>query len=94
MAEAKLRALTLLKREQDRGLVAASQTAYKVWPEASFRAQGAGGAGSRILRQLELDGLARWIVRETSHGSKSWGWEITGAGRKRLASLKREARNG
>jgi len=52
----------------------ASSIAQAIWPEASWRAaQGAGAAASRVLKAMEKDGRAAWIVRGEGR-SRVWGW--------------------
>lgn len=77
--EAIRRALTYLESRPRLYLAKASEVAYEIWPGENFlRAQGAGGAGSRILRRAEKANpkLATW----TSAGD-DWGWKITPDGR-------------
>ena len=67
MPEAKRRVLAFMKKNP--GMRRASEFAVVIWPEAVFKAQGAGAAASRILVALQKDGLVRW----TSSGD-NWGW--------------------
>jgi len=60
--------------------VPASSVGNAIWPNSEMRAQGLGGAASRILRGLQKDGLVRW----SSNGRNAWGWEITAAGRRAI----------
>ncbi len=72
MAVAKRRALAFLKKEGERNdFIKASQVGLAVWPDSSLRAQGFGGAGSRILKLLEKEGLVRWHCRDDN-----WGWQV------------------
>lgn len=83
LATAKARALQHLYKYPDR-LTAASSVAHSIWPGVAFRAQGAGGAASRILKLLADDGLAGWTTDH--HGDYvNWGWQITKKGRKEHA---------
>lgn len=70
MEECKSRAIAFLRTQSI--FCKASGVAYAIWPDATFRAQGAGAAASRILKALEKDGLVRW----TSDG-RQWGYELT-----------------
>jgi len=69
MPEAKRRVLAFFKTHP--GLRRASEFAIAIWPEAEFKAQGAGAAASRILVALKKDGLVRWTSRDGN-----WGWEL------------------
>lgn len=69
MPEAKRRVLEFFKTHP--GLRKASEFAIAIWPEAHFRAQGAGAAASRILVALKKDGLVAWRSRDGD-----WGWEL------------------
>jgi hypothetical protein len=69
-ATAKLRALTVLDNDDPHP---ASRVAQAIWPDADFKAQGAGGAASRILKRMEREGLARWTCLYLRSG-KRWGW--------------------
>jgi hypothetical protein len=69
------RALAFLKRQprDKRGRripVKAAQVADEIWPDHRMTSQGAGGAASRILHQMEQQQLCEWIAR----GDRSWGW--------------------
>lgn len=75
MEECRQIALHVLVEHRFKGLVKASQIGAAIWPQANFKAQGAGAAGSRILRKLIKDGLARWDSRDGD-----WGYEVTAAG--------------
>jgi hypothetical protein len=80
---AKLRALMYLNKHVGR-LEAASNVAHSIWPDTQFRAQGAGGAASRILKALAVDGMAVWTV---DHNGGRWvdsGWAITSKGRRHV----------
>jgi hypothetical protein len=74
--ECKRRALAFMRnlRKRHAGypceFVKASQVAYAIWPDATFTAQGAGAAASRILKHLERDGLVRW-----DSDGEDWGWK-------------------
>ena len=63
--EARKRALVLLA---DRKEWPASMVADAIWPGHNMTGQGAGGAGSRVLRRMEKEGL---VWRST------WGWRKT-----------------
>ncbi len=73
MEQCKSRAMTALsKRPQP-----ASAIAVSIWPDAQWKAaQGAGAAASRILKHLERDGKARWIVMGEGR-FRTWGWVAT-----------------
>ncbi len=49
----------------------ASSVADHIWPGHNMRAQGAGGAASRVLVAMKKKGLVRWVARDGS-----WGWII------------------
>lgn len=85
LEECKLRALRHLDTDR-RTLYRPSEIAHSIWPDAEFRAQGAGIAASRILSLLRDEGLARW---QHDHVGKfeDWGWAITGAGRAHLRRI-------
>jgi hypothetical protein len=85
--EAILRALTFLVSYPPGNLAKASQLAYAIWPDITFRSQGAGGAASRVLRAAEKRGLCTWTTRWNSPRSDS-GWAILSAGRVWLAKHK------
>ena len=68
--ECKRRALAYMRKQHPRCFVKASQVAYAIWPDATFTAQGAGAAASRILKHLERDGLVRW-----DSDGEDWGWK-------------------
>jgi hypothetical protein len=72
MPECKRRALTYLQSRRPGELTRAAQVAQVIWPAATFTAQGAGAAASRVLKSLEKDGLVRWI----SYNRDDWGWEL------------------
>ena len=77
MPEAIRRALVYLDGRPRLYLSKPSEVAYEIWPGETFlRAQGAAGAGNRILRRAEKSGLAKWHSTDTD-----WGWHITAAGR-------------
>lgn len=78
LVECRKRALMYLSSQAY--CVPASCVGNAIWPSSEMRAQGLGGAASRILRGLQKDGLANW----SSNGRDAWGWEITRAGRKVL----------
>lgn len=69
MDTAKKRALSALSHDP----LPASCVADAIWPDHQMRAQGAGAAASRILKQLERDGKAHWIARTEFR----WGWVKT-----------------
>lgn len=73
--ECRIRALQYLRDYQGR-YTKASGVACKIWPGVRFTSQGAGAAASRILRNLQNDGLVKW-VRDDS----DWGYAITSLGR-------------
>jgi hypothetical protein len=58
---AKQRALAALGRVGEEKN--ASTIAMAIWPDADFKAQGAGGAASRILKHMEAEGLCRFSIR-------------------------------
>lgn len=62
---AKARALGKLTRSP----IPAATIADAIWPDNKMKAQGAGGAASRILRRMEKEGLVRWASNE-----RFWGW--------------------
>ena len=47
----------------------ASSIADAIWLGHSMKAQGAGGAASRILNRLQKKGLAKWVAYR-----HQWGW--------------------
>lgn len=63
--EAKRRALTVLTSEPR----PAATIADVIWPDNKMKAQGAGGAASRILRRMQDEGLAKWTSTD-----RRWGW--------------------
>jgi hypothetical protein len=73
LAVAKFRALAYLKKHPNE-LVKAADVAGEIWPGVEFRAQGAGGAASRILKLLEREGLVRWWTSQ--YPFFSWGWQL------------------
>lgn len=64
--EAERRALSALSYLNP---IPANGIANKIWPDHSMRAQGAGGAASRVLKRLEKQGKARW-----ASDASRWGW--------------------
>lgn len=66
--DAEARALAVLPRGSE-SPVAASTIAAAIWPDHGMKAQGAGGAATRILKRLEKRGLCRWMQR-----GPWWGW--------------------
>ena len=71
MAECQRRALSILHRFDPQP---ASSVARAIWPDAEWRAmQGAGAAASRVLKTLEKEGLARWVVSGEGR-AQTWGW--------------------
>lgn len=78
LAECRKRALRHLSQNTWRRCVA-SEVGTEIWPNSKLRAQGLGGAASRILKGLEKDGLVQWSANDGD-----WGWYITRAGRKAL----------
>lgn len=79
LAECRLRALRYLAEQPP--YAKASCVGAAIWLNSEMRAQGLGGAASRILRGLKKDGLVEWRARSDS---RDWGWQITTAGRKAL----------
>ncbi len=67
MPEAKRRVLKFF--ESHPGLRKANEFAVAIWPEATFKSQGAGAAASRILVALQKDGLVKW-----DSDGRDWGW--------------------
>jgi len=67
--ECKCRALAYLRSHP--GCVKASMVAGSIWPDAEFKAQGAGAAASRILVHLQRDGLVEWTSTDSD-----WGWRV------------------
>lgn len=78
--ECQRRALEYMSRSRPANLFKASQIGYAIWPEGNFKAQGAGAAGSRILRRLVKTGEVSWEVTESD-----WGYRLTAAGRNAVA---------
>lgn len=74
--EAIRRALFYLSARPALHLSKASEVAHAIWPDSTFRGQGAGGAASRVLRRADKAGFTEW----TSNGH-DWGWKIQPAGR-------------
>jgi len=70
------RALEYMSRSKPSNLFKASQIGYAIWPEGKFTAQGAGAAGSRILRRLVKAGKVSWEATNVD-----WGYKLTAAGR-------------
>lgn len=69
---AKTRALAALDYDQPRP---ASSIAVAIWPDSEFKAQGGGGAASRILKRMEAENLAYWICRrDRDNKAIAWGW--------------------
>lgn len=56
-----------------------SMVAGHVWPGHRMKAQGAGGAGSRLLKRMEKDGLVGWVHVRTGR-FYTWGWIKTRKG--------------
>jgi hypothetical protein len=50
----------------------ASSVAEAIWPKTPWKsAEGAGGAASRVLKQMEKEGLVRWGC---DPARKMWGY--------------------
>ncbi len=79
-AEARRRALVTLSHRKPLDLVPAWLVAAAIWPNHRLRAQGAGGAASRILRRMQDEGLVRWTTFQARTG-----WTLTSTGRLRAA---------
>lgn len=84
IAVARRRALSYLSGLNRLTLAKCNEVGYEIWPGVNMTSQGMGGAASRILRGLQKDGLAKWVV---TPGSNNWGWRITTAGRSALDSV-------
>lgn len=63
-ATEKARALAFLAGRGHRDFVFAAQVGEEIWPDCNLRAQGLGGAASRILKRMEKEGLARWSASD------------------------------
>ena len=76
---ARLRALRLLRLMSIP--MPAAHVADSIWPNHQMRAQGAGGAATRILKRMAVEGLV-YRSEERSLNDKfcSWGWRITKKG--------------
>lgn len=72
--QAKIRALAYLRPQH--GMVKASSVGNAIWPSSELRSQGLGGAGSRILKRMQDEGLVIW-----TSNADDWGWKLTAAGR-------------
>lgn len=77
--ECRIRALRYLAKQPFRQFASASDIGNAIWPNSEMRAQGLGGAASRVLQSLQRDGLAQW----DADGKTGWGWMITRTGRKK-----------
>lgn len=77
--ECRIRALQYLARHSECCYSMASSVGQHIWPNSELRAQGLGGAASRILKVLEEEKLVRWCS-----DSISAGWKITRKGQKVL----------
>lgn len=91
METCKQRALLYLSRYRVRELIRPAAVAQAIWPDAQFRAQGAGAAASRILRKLIAEELAVWSSSDNGV-SKDWGYRLTAAGRVEADRLAKEGR--
>lgn len=78
--ECRARALRYLAKQPEGQFASASDVGNAIWPNNEMRAQGLGGAASRVLKTLQRDGLARW----GADGKTWWGWLITLTGRSRI----------
>ena len=78
LVECRIRALRYLLKNSP--YAKASCVGQAIWPNSEMRAQGLGGAASRVLQGMQKEGLVKW----TANGRSCWGWEITTAGRKAL----------
>ena len=85
MDECRIRALRYLAKQVKDRFASASDVGNAIWPNSEMRAQGLGGAASRVLKTLQRDGLAKWGVDGTW-----WGWLITPAGRKKALEGRNE----
>jgi len=56
----------------------ASSVGGAIWPNANMTGQGLGGAASRILKRMQAEDLAYWVVRHRSGDRKNWGWVRSG----------------
>lgn len=72
--QAKRRAADYMRKQH--GMVKASSVGQAIWPTSELRAQGLGGAASRILKRMQNENLVVWDSR-----SGDWGWKLTSAGR-------------
>ncbi len=68
---AKARAIAYLKTVNR--LSSPSFVADAIWPNNSFKAQGAGIAGAAILKRMSKEGLVIW---ESDRIRRSWGWRL------------------
>lgn len=88
LPEAKRRALAFMKKHSDgldHRLFAPSQIGCAIWPTATYRGQGAGLAGVRILKLMQKDGLVGYRWNGTRHG-----WYITSYGLHHLAEMEKK----
>jgi len=75
-AECQKRALKYLASRHRSELTKASAVGQEIWPDTNMTSQGLGGAASRILRKLDIDGLVDWTSERGD-----WGYLITAKGR-------------
>jgi hypothetical protein len=79
--EAKRRALSFLARQGVRSLSIPSQVGSAIWPDNNMWPQGLAFAASKLLSNLEDDGLVQWQSNQVGK-YKDWGYVITQTGRK------------
>lgn len=79
LSSARVRALSYLAAQHRSDLNKANCVALAIWPTHNMTSQGAGAAASRILRQLQKDGLVEW-----TSNTRDWGYYITPKGRELL----------
>jgi hypothetical protein len=82
IAEAERRALAAMAGMPTGCPVSPSWVGQHVWPLNTMRAQGLGGAASRVLNGLVKKGL----VRRMLSWAEFWGYCLTGAGRAEAAA--------
>jgi hypothetical protein len=90
IAEAERRALMAMAGMPTGCPVSPSWVGQHMWPLNRMRAQGLGGAASRVLNGLVKKGL----VRQVQGWTEFWGYCLTGEGRVAAAAAAEAARAG